>query len=230
VLVRDLMTAGVLSVSPTVPVSFIVELLAERALPGVPVIDTGEVLVGMVTESDLLQRLALSDEPQHGWFRALFDNQDGAADRYARMHGATARDVMTTELWTVDEDTSAEHAARLLEEHKVRRLPVLRDGRLVGMVSRADLLRALIPPVAAETVTERSDEDIRVAISTGMQQQAWARAPLLSVEVRGGVVELQGHHNSLATRRALSTLIVGIPGVVRVIDNASKVLPGSMSA
>ena len=174
-LVRDLMTAGVLSVSPTVPVSFIVELLAERALPGVPVIDTGEVLVGMVTESDLLQRLALSDEPQHGWFRALFDNQDRAADRYARTHGATARDVMTTELWTVD-------------------------------------------------------EDIRVAISTGMQQQAWARAPLLSVEVRGGVVELQGHHNSLATRRALSTLIVGIPGVVRVIDTASEVLPGSMSA
>lgn len=229
-LVRDLMTTGVLSVSPTVPVSFIVELMAERALPGVPVIDTGEVLVGMVTETDLLRRLAFSDEPQRGWFRGLFDNHDQAADRYARAHGATARDVMTTKLWTVGEDTSAEHAARLLEEHKVRRLPVLRDGRLVGMVSRADLLRALIPPVAAQTVAVRSDETVRAAISTGMQQQAWASAPLLSFEVRGGVVELQGYHRSSATRRALSTLIAGVPGVVRIVDNAAETPPGSMSA
>jgi CBS domain-containing protein len=230
VLVRDLMTTGVLSVSPTVPVSFIVELLAERALPGIPVIDTGEVLVGMVTESDLLRRLALSDEPQHGWFRGLFDNHDRAADRYARAYGATARDVMTTKLWTVDEGTSAEHAARLLEEHKVRRLPVLRDGRLVGMVSRADLVRALIPPVTGGATATRSDEAIHVAISTGMQQQAWASAPQLSVEVRGGVVELQGHHRSSATRRALSTLIAGIPGVVRTLDNASEMPRDSMSA
>jgi hypothetical protein len=184
----------------------------------------------MVTESDLLRRLALLSEPQHGWFRALFDDQDRAADRYARAHGATARDVMTAELWTVDEDTSAEHAARLLEEHKVRRLPVLRDGRLVGMVSRADLLRALIPPVTGEATATRSDEAIRAAISTGMQQQAWASAPLLSFEVRGGVVDLQSYHRSSATRRALSTLIAGVPGVVRIIDNATETPPGSMSA
>src|SRR5690349_15057307 len=124
------MTASVVSVLPTAPVNAIVELLAERALTGVPVIDVGGVLVGMVTEGDLLRRLALLDKPQLGWFRGLFENHDLAADRCARAHGATALDVMTAKLWTVDEDTSAEHAARLLEEHKVRRLPVLRDGRL----------------------------------------------------------------------------------------------------
>jgi CBS domain-containing protein len=224
------MTTGVLSVSPTVPVRFIVELLAERALPGVPVIDTGGVLVGMVTEADLLRRLALSDEPQHGWFRALFDDQDRAADRYARAHGATARDVMTSDLWTVDEDTSAEHAARLLEEHKVWRLPVLREGRLVGMVSRADLLRALIPPAAAEPSAVSSDETIHAAISTGMRQQAWASAPNLSFEVRGGIVELQGHHRSLATRRALTALITGVPGVVRIVDKGTETLQDRISA
>jgi CBS domain-containing protein len=224
------MTTGVLSVSPTVPVSFIVELLAERAIPGVPVIDTTGVLVGMVTESDLLRRLALSDEPQHGWLRSLFDDHDRAAERYARAHGATAQDVMTTQLWTVGEQTSAQHAARMFEEHKVRRLPVLRDGRLVGMVSRADLLRALLPSAREGAVVVPSDDTIRVAISSGMHQQPWANLPLLSLEVRDGVVELQGHHRSPATRRALSTLIAGVPGVVRIVDNAAETSPGSMSA
>jgi len=137
----------------------------------------------MVTEGDLLRRLAMSDEPERGWLRALFRNQDHAADRYVRAHGVTAREVMTAKLWTVDEDSTAEHAARLLEEHKVRRLPVLRKGRLVGMLSRADLLRTLLPWRAEETVVAISDEAMQAAISASMQQQVWASAPQLSLEV-----------------------------------------------
>jgi CBS domain-containing protein len=224
------MTTDVVSVPPDVPVSAIVELLAERALPGVPVIDLDRVLLGMVTEGDLLRRLALSDEPQLGWFRGLFDNHDHAADRYARAYGATAGDVMTTKLWTVGEDTSAAQAARMLGEHKVRRLPVLRNGELVGMVSRADLLRGLLPRVMGEASAATSDEAIHAAISASMRQQVWAKAPQLTYAVRDGVVDLQGIHRSAATRRALSRLIASIPGVRRVVDNATEMPPGSMSA
>lgn len=229
-LVRDLMITSNLSVPPSVPVTDIVRLLADRGLSGVPVLDADGALLGMVTETDLLRRLSIADEPKPGWFRRMFADPDQAAERYARAHGATAQDVMTTTLVTVDEETTAEHAAHLLEEHKVRRLPVLREGRLVGMVSRGDLLRALFPPAAAATAAPTSDDAIRAAIEAEMRRQAWADTPFLSIGVQDGVVELHGFHRSPATRRALATLIAEIPGVVRIEDRAVDRPPVGMMA
>jgi CBS domain-containing protein len=229
-IVRDLMTTHPLSVLPTVPVRAIVELLSEHGISGVPVLDSHGVLLGVVTESDLLRRLSLPDEPRRGWFRGMFDDQDLAAVRYARAHGMTARDVMTTQLWTIGDDSTAGHAARLLEEHGVRRLPVVRDDRLVGMISRADLLRALLPAAPPEDIVAITDETIRTDLAEGMRRQAWAHAPLLFFDVNDGVVELQGQHRSPAIRQAVSTLIANIPGVRRVIDNASDPLLRHSSA
>lgn len=229
-LVRDLMTTSNVSVAPAVPVTDIVRLLADRGLSGVPVLDADGALLGMVTETDLLRRLSIADEPRAGWFRRLFADPDEAAERYARAHGATAGDVMTTQLITVDEDSTTEHAAHLLEEHKVRRLPVLRDGRLVGMVSRGDLLRALFPSAAPTAAVPPSDGTIRAAIEAEMQHQAWADTPFLSIGVQDGVVELHGFHRSPATRRALATLIAEIPGVVRIEDRAVERPPVGMMA
>ena len=227
-LVRELMTAGVATVSPDTPVGTIVHLLADRGISGVPVVDEGGALLGIVTEGDLLHRLALADEPRHGWFRALFDDQDRAAERYARAFGATARDVMTAELLTVAEDATAGRAARLLEEHNVRRLPVLRDGRLVGVVSRSDLLRALLTSASGEPAATTTDEAIRAAIALRMRQEAWAGAPHLSFEVKGGVVEFHGTHHSDAARRAVSGLAGNVPGVVRVVDHATEMPAGNV--
>jgi CBS domain-containing protein len=227
-LVRELMTTGVATVPPDTPVGAVVHLLADRGVSGVPVVDAGGALLGMVTEGDLLRRLALPDEPRHGWFRALFDDQDRAAERYARAYGATARDVMTAELLTVAEDATAGHAARLLEERKVRRLPVLRDGRLVGVVSRSDLLRALLIPAPGGLAATATDEAIRAAIALRMRQEAWASAPHLSFEVKDGVVEFHGFHRSDAARRAVSALAGDVPGVVRVVDHATEMPVGNV--
>jgi CBS domain-containing protein len=229
-LVRDLMKTGVCSVSPDVPVGAIVEILADRGIGAVPVLEASGALLGIVTEADLLRRLAFADEAPSGWLRSWFEDYDRAADRYARAHGVTARDVMTRRVWTVEEDSSAEHVARLLEEHRIQRLPVLRDGRLVGMISRADLLRALLPAAPSEAPADTSDEAIRSAISARMQQQVWAKAPMMSFNVRDGIVELGGYHRSDAIRRALYALIASVPGVKRVVDNARELPPGSMSA
>lgn len=227
-LVSDLMTTGIASVSPDTPVSAVVHLLAERGISGVPVMDADCVLLGMVTEGDLMRRLALSDEPRHGWFWTPFDDQVGAADRDARVRGSAARDVMTARPVTVTEDTTAGHAARLMEGHRVRRLPVLRDGRVVGVVSRSDLLRALLlaPPNGA-AATE-SDQAIRGAIAARMRRETWARAPCLSFDVEGGVVRSHGFHGSDATRRAMSALAEGVPGVVRVVDHATELPSGNV--
>src|SRR5215213_7575934 len=123
-LVRDLMTTGIASVSPDTPVSAVVHLLAERGISGVPVTDAGGALLGMVTEGDLMRRLALSDEPRHGWFWTPFDDQVGAAERHARVRGSAARDVMAAQPSTVIEDTAAGHAARPMSEREAWRLPV----------------------------------------------------------------------------------------------------------
>ena len=225
-LVRDLMTTNVTSVPPDTPASAIVHLLAERGISGVPVVDSGGALLGVVTEGDLLRRLALSDEPENGWFRAMLADKEGAAERYASAHGSTARDVMTAAPVTVEEDDAAEHAARLIEEHKVRRLPVLRDGRLIGVVSRSDLLRALLTPPPERAAAATSDRAIRGAIMVRMRQEVWADPPHLSFDVTGGVVEFRGFLGSDATRRALSALAEGVPGVVRVV-NRGEGIPAS---
>ena len=228
-LVSNLMTPGIASaVSPDTPVSAIVHLLAERGISGVPVTDADGALLGMVTEGDLMRRLALSDEPRHGWFWTPFDDQVGAAERRARVRRAAARDVMTARPLAVTEDTTAEHAARLLEKHKVRRLPVLHDGRVVGVVSRSDLLRALLPAPSNGAAAAESDQAIRGAIAARMRRETWARAPRLSFEVKDGVVGFHGSHGSDAARRATYALAAGVPGVVRVVDHATELPAGNV--
>ena len=227
-LVRDLMTTGTASVSPDTPVSAIVRLLAERGISGVPVTDAGGALLGMVTEGDLMRRLALSDEPRHGWFWTPFDDQVGAAERDARVRGSAARDVMTARPLAVADGTTVGHAARLMEKHKVRRLPVLRDGRVIGVVSRSDLLRALLPAPSNGAAAAESDQAIRGAIAARMRRGTWARVPCLSFDVKGGVVRFHGSHGSGATRRAMSALAEGVPGVVRVVDHATELPSGNV--
>ena len=227
-LVSDLMTTDVASVSPDTPVSAVVHLLAERGISGVPVTDADGALLGMVTEGDLMRRLALSDEPRHGWFWTPFDDQVGAAERRARVRGSAARDVMTARPLAVTEDTTAGQAARLMEKHKVRRLPVLRGGRVIGVVSRSDLLRALLPAPSNGAAAAESDQAIRGAIAARMRRGTWARAPCLSFDVQGGVVRFHGSHGSDATRRATYALAAGVPGVVRVVDHATELPSGNV--
>ncbi len=228
-LVRDLMTTGIASVSPDTPVSAVVRLLAERGISGVPVMEADGVLLGMVTEGDLMRRLALSDEPRHGWFWTPFDDQVGAAERRARVRGAAARDVMTARPLTVTEGTTARHAARLMEKRRVRRLPVLRDdGQVIGVVSRTDLLRALLPASSNGAAAAESDRAIRGAIADRMRRGTWARAPCLSFEVKDGVVGFHGSHGSDAARRAAYALAARVPGVVRVVDHATELPAGNV--
>jgi hypothetical protein len=151
-----------------------------------------------------------------------------AAERRARVRGAAARDVMTARPVTVTEDTTAGHAARLMEGHRVRRLPVLRDGRVVGVVSRSDLLRALLPAPPNGAAAAESDQAIRGAIADRMRRGTWARAPCLSFEVQGGVVRFHGSHGSDAARRAANALAAGVPGVVRVVDHATELPSGNV--
>jgi CBS domain-containing protein len=216
--VRDIMTRKVVSVPPDTPVMAVARMLADRGFSAVPVTDSWGMLLGIVSEADLIRRLSTEDQPDNrGLIASLFYDRDTAAERYVRAHGATARDIMSTELFTVTESTTAEHAARMIDEHRVRRLPVVQDGVLVGIVSRADLLRALI---AAPTDT--SDTAIRTAVQAEMARLPWADAPYVFIDVADGEVTLHGFCHSQSVRKGLAALAGHVPGVKAVHDKITE--------
>lgn len=214
---RDLMTPDVVTVPPETPVVAVARLLAERGISAVPVVDAKGALLGIVTEADLIRRLAGEEEQPAGWFAGLFTDPAAAAERYARTHGVTAADIMTEQVVTVTEDTTAAQIARLLEEKGIRRVVVVTpEGRLRGIVSRADLLRALVePPKASDGL---SDDRIRRAVLAAMRKEPWADTFYTLVEVQDGVVTFHGFVRSEPVRRGLRVLAENVPGVRGVVD------------
>ena len=143
---RDLMTTELVTVPPETPVIAMARLLAERGISAVPVLGADGALLGMVTEADLIRRLAGEEDKPASWFSGLFGDPGRGAEHYARTHGAKARDIMTEKLVTVEPDATAAHVAQLMEQHGIRRVLVVSEGRLRGLISRADLLHALLLP------------------------------------------------------------------------------------
>jgi CBS domain-containing protein len=229
----DLMTTEVVTVPPATPATAVARLLADRGISAAPVTDAGGRLLGIVTEADLLRRLAGAEDKPAGWLRRLFLDPDRQAEQYARTHGKEAQDVMTRDVVSVDPDATAERCAHLMEERHVKRLPVVDGGgRLVGVVSRADLLRAVLEPPAklgVEGAPER-DARIRAALRKEMrQQQPWAGSLYTFADVENGVVTLHGFVRSDEVRRGLRVLAERIEGVERVEDrmaDAPSPLPG----
>lgn len=208
---RDLMTTNLVTIPPTTPLPVVASTLAERGFSGVPVVDADGKLLGLVTEGDLIRRLA-AVEDKHSWLRNFFAPAGRQAADYARSHGRTAQDAMTTALVTAEEDTPVERIAKAMEERGIRRVPVVRDGRLVGIVSRADLIRALMAP--PETLAaDAPDERIRRDVLKAMREQPWVDAYFIFPDVQDGVVLFHGYCRNEDVKRALRVLAEGIPGV-----------------
>jgi CBS domain-containing protein len=151
----------------------------------------------------------------------LTDRPNARADRYARSHGAIAREVMTERVVTVAPEASANHVSHLMEQHGIRRVLVAERGRLLGMVTRAGLLRAFMagqPPEEGEL----SDERVRGAILAATRRESWADTLHVTVDVRGAEVEFYGFSRSAAVQRALRVLAENVPGVKRVVDNTQQ--------
>jgi len=214
---RDLMTPDVITVPPETPVLAIARLLGDRGISAVPVVDAEGQTVGVVTEGDLIRRLAGEQDKPAGWFASLFADPARDAERYARTHGVTARDVMTSDVVTVDPDTLASAVAHVMEDRSIRRVLVTQEGRLKGIVSRADLLRALVVP--PEPPGELSDERIRRAVLAAMKKEPWADTFYTMVEVTAGVVQFHGFSRTAAVQRGLRVLAENVPGVKSVVDN-----------
>jgi CBS domain-containing protein len=217
-----LMTMAVVTVPDSMPVASLAGLLADRGISSVPVTDAEGKLLGIVTEADLLRRLAGIEDIPSAWLRRLIDRPDAQAKHYARTHGLLARDVMTTPVISVEPEATAEHCAALMERHGIKRLPVLHDGVLVGVISRADLLRAVSAPSAqGNTTDDLSDARTAAAVRKAMRDQPWSGSLYTFVSVTDGVATLDGFVRE-DIRRGLTVLVSGVPGVRRVEDHMEK--------
>jgi CBS domain-containing protein len=221
-LVRDIMTREVMTVTPETPVPALAALFAERGISGVPVVDASGNLIGLVTEGDLIRRLVVEGEQPRSWLSRLFGSSPQQAHQYAQIHGQRARDVMSTQLQVVGEEDTVSHAAVLLEKHHIRRLPVVKDGKLVGILSRADMMRALLVPVA-KVDAPVSDRELLRRVQAEMRTQSWADSYLIFADVAEGVVTFHGLSRSSDVEHALRALGESIPGVKDVkLDLAPK--------
>jgi CBS domain-containing protein len=154
----DVMTKDVLTFAPDTPSRRAAKLLLERGISAAPVVDGSGKPIGMVSENDLLMREIGGRARWSRWLELLAEGEDQAEEflNYIKANDRPVREMMVGPVITVTEDTSVEAIARTLQEHRIKRVPVLRDGRIVGIVSRADLVRALAKsPVSARTGADR---------------------------------------------------------------------------
>ena len=222
----DVMTTDVFKATVNTTVNKIATMLLDRHVSAVPVVDDLDQVVGVVSEGDLLHRTENGTERQHSWWNAHFGEPEELAAEYVKSHGSRARDVMTSPVITVTEETPLAEIAELMEEKHIRRVPVLRDGKLVGIVSRADLLCALATEEEqTETVPSTDDQRIREAVLETLRGLKWASLACIEVRVRDGVAHLWGLVACDEERRALHIAVENVPGVKGVRDHLRAELP-----
>lgn len=218
---HDIMTTDPITVPPETPLEAVAALMADRGISGLPVVDEEGRLVGLVTDGDLMRRLSAKEDKPASFFAALLGATADQAMAYARAHGRRVQDVMSTRLATVAEDATVEEVAHILETKRIRRVPVLRDGVLVGIVSRADLLRAVMAPIGSGAEQEASDPRIRREILARMRAEPWISTRFVFPMVKDGVVSFHGFLSTQETKAALRVLAEGVPGVKEVVFDTS---------
>ena len=220
----DMMTSEVITVGEDAKVQEAAKLMAEHGISAVPVVDRDKRVVGMVSEGDLLHRAETGTERRRSWWLEIMASTNQLAGEYVRSHSGSVKDVMTRDVVSVTKETAVGDIAILLETNRIKRVPVLRDGRLVGIVSRANLVRAL-----AMTINERpsgaeaDDRAIQHRLLAELKAQKWAEVSPANIMVKDGIVHLWSSYYSDQEKRALVVAAENIPGVRRVEDHMRPV-------
>ena len=222
--VKDVMTQNVISVQATEPVLKAARLMLQNRISGLPVVSSKGDLVGIVTEGDFLRRSELGTQRRRPKWLEFIVGPGKLADEYVHNSGRKVEEVMTPDPRVVAEDDSLEEVVELMEKHHVKRLPVMRGSRMVGIVSRANLMHALAS-LARDTETSGPDWSIRDKILAAIGKEGWA--PRINVVVRNGVAELWGVITDEREREGLIVVAENVAGVKEVHDHLVWVEPMS---
>lgn len=221
----DIMTQSTVSVDPDDFLAHAVELMLKRRISGLPVVDNTGALVGILTEGDLLRRVELGTQKRRPRWIEFLIGPGRLASEYVSAAGRKVHEVMTTPVQTVAEDTPLAEVVKIMESRQIKRVPVVRDGQVVGIVSRANLLRALVTFARDTKPTNVSDASIRQQLLAELAKQSWAPVALVDVIVRNGVVHLWGTLTEERQRQGIRVLAENTPGVKRVEDHLVWIEP-----
>ena len=217
----DVMTTDVITVDPDTTVQSFANLLAERGISGAPVVDSNGGLIGIVSEGDLLHRAEIGTAHRHrprrrSWWLDHFASE--LAREYVKSHGRTVKEIMTRDVVTVTEETDLADVAALLEAKRIKRVPVMREGKVVGIISRANIVRAVgATKGGPQREGEGDDRSIRANLLAELGREEWARVWPEDIIVRDGIVhfwisEDEPDEKRQALRVAAET-ITGVRGV-----------------
>ena len=222
---KDVMTRMVTTVLPTNTVAEALRRMLEGQISGLPVVDAKGHLVGMITEGDFLRRVEMeTDSRPKGWLAFLREPGSVATD-YILSHGRYVSDVMTTDVATVTESATLSDVVKLMEQRGVKRIPVRHGRHLVGLISRADLLRAVAERLPAGEPADVADADIHSAFMRELRRQDWAPRYAVSASVKAGVITLHGGMFDQRQREAIRVMAETIPGVKAVKDEMFWIEP-----
>ena len=223
----DVMSPNVISVPPDAPVLEAVRLMLQHKVSGLPVVDAAGRLVGVVTEGDFLRRAETGTEKRRPRWLEFLVGPGRVAEEYSHTHGRKVEEVMTYSPVTVTEDTPLSDIVQLMERRRIKRVPVMRGNQLMGIVSRANLVRALASLAREAQPPAGSDSSIRDQILALLKKQTWAPIASVDVTVRNGVVDLWGTIFDERERKALIVAAENVNGVKQVNDHLVWVEPVS---
>jgi CBS-domain-containing membrane protein len=218
---RDVMTSSVVTARPETTLMDIVQIMLVNHVSAVPIIDAEDRLVGIVSEGDLVRRTEIGTDHPRSWWLSAFGSVSVLAEDFIKSHGVTAAEIMTPKVIVGHEDTPLSEIAETLAERKFKGVPILRDQRVVGMVSRSSLLQALaLQRLRMMEAPSREDGTIRAELMKLLKGERWADLSHVNVLVKDSIVHLWGSVRTEKQRDALSVVARSVPGVRDVVNHA----------
>jgi CBS domain-containing protein len=222
--VKDVMNSPVITIGPSASIAEAARLMLDHKISGLPVVDEAGRLRGIVTEGDFLRRAELGTETKRPrWLEYLMSTGRVAQD-YVLSHGREVAEVMHEDPVTCGPEDALDAVVDAMLRHQINRLPVIEGGRLVGIVARADLLRALATLVAGPSPTSVPDWKIAATIETQLRNETWGGS-LIEPSVKDGVVILEGKVFDKRQQEAIHVLVENVPGVKSVVDHLLWIEP-----
>jgi CBS-domain-containing membrane protein len=228
-LVQDVMTSPVITTTTATTLIEAAQLMLDRHISGLPVVDAQNRVVGTLSEADLLSRVELGSDTHHSWVSSLFTGSRTLAREYVREVGLTVGEVMSPSAITVLAEESLTKAVSLMKAYGVKRLFVQREQSIVGVISRSDIVRALLTKLVA-TNEPRTDTDIQTSVASALREQPYCKDYALTVDVFDGVVTISGVVFDDEHRKAIIVTAERVPAVKAVVDKMTWIDPYSGSS
>jgi CBS domain-containing protein len=223
----EIMTSPVITVTPETSIAEAARLMLRHRISGLPVVDATGAVVGIITEGDLLRRAETGSAPHHPRWLELLLGPGRLAKEYTHAHARKVGEAMTADVVSVDTRTDVTEIVQLINKRRIKRVPVIDGGKLVGIISRANLVRALVRALAKKPARPLSDAEIREGILDATTTEPWGPRYAIDIKVKDGFVDIYGTITDERERTALHVLAENVPGVRGVRDHLVWVEPVS---